>query len=336
MANTHETLTSLFSAIAAKIRTKTGTTDNIVADNFPDKIGDILTPADGSIPTKSVRDLVVNGAVVTTPAGYYPSPASKSVKRSGSTSTSLGVGEDGLVTAYISVGEGYTDKISKTWTYQIPSVQAAKTVVPDTSDKVAVASQTYTTGDITVKGDSNLKPENIASGVSIFGVTGTHESVTSKTSVNTVPIAAVLSNSNKTATFAWPTNHDWRNLCSVSYNTLVASSTTGSYLASADGAFLSQCILASMVGQNISSVAANSLVFTNGSGSFKYGGQGNANNTGEMISNANPALVVTADESQITLTLAGGSVISRASNPVIAISNLTFPDTAYLTLYYCE
>jgi hypothetical protein len=42
MANTHTTLTGLFSAIADAIRAKTGKTDAIVADNFADEINGIL------------------------------------------------------------------------------------------------------------------------------------------------------------------------------------------------------------------------------------------------------------------------------------------------------
>lgn len=53
-------------------------------------------------------------------------------------------------------------------------VQAAKTVTPGTSNQTAVASGRYTTGDVVVSGDANLVPENIAEGVSIFGVDGTH------------------------------------------------------------------------------------------------------------------------------------------------------------------
>lgn len=41
MANTHETLSSLFSDIADAIRTKTGESGKIVADNFPSKISAI-------------------------------------------------------------------------------------------------------------------------------------------------------------------------------------------------------------------------------------------------------------------------------------------------------
>lgn len=62
---------------------------------------------------------------------------------------------------------------SKNSTKQL-TTQAAKTITPSTSNQTAVASGRYTTGTITVKGDSNLKAENIAKGISIFGVTGTH------------------------------------------------------------------------------------------------------------------------------------------------------------------
>ena len=51
---------------------------------------------------------------------------------------------------------------------------AGKTVTPGTTNQTAVASGRYTTGDVVVAGDANLVPENIAEGVSIFGVDGTH------------------------------------------------------------------------------------------------------------------------------------------------------------------
>lgn len=53
--------------------------------------------------------------------------------------------------------------------------QAAKTVTPSTSSQTAVAKNMYTTGVVTVAGDSNLVAENIKNGISIFGVAGTYE-----------------------------------------------------------------------------------------------------------------------------------------------------------------
>ena len=50
--------------------------------------------------------------------------------------------------------------------------QAGTTITPGTSLKTAVASGRYTTGYVYVAGDSNLVASNIKSGVSIFGVTG--------------------------------------------------------------------------------------------------------------------------------------------------------------------
>lgn len=56
----------------------------------------------------------------------------------------------------------------------IPSV-AGKTVTPGTSQQTAAAAGNYTTGDVIVAGDANLLPENIKTGVSIFGIAGNLE-----------------------------------------------------------------------------------------------------------------------------------------------------------------
>ena len=97
MALNHNTLTSLFNDTANAIRSKTGSTAAIVADNFPNAINSIVTVNEGTstatatnadilspktayangvkltgiIPTKTAADLNVVGPTVTAPAGYY-------------------------------------------------------------------------------------------------------------------------------------------------------------------------------------------------------------------------------------------------------------------------
>lgn len=85
----------------------------------------------------------------------------------------ISVSAGGLITASTQQGKGYVPGGSKSATQQLPT-QGAKTVTPTTTEQIAVASGTYTTGDVKVAGDANLVAENIAEGVSIFGVTGTH------------------------------------------------------------------------------------------------------------------------------------------------------------------
>lgn len=87
---------------------------------------------------------------------------------------SITVSSAGLITAKATQSAGYVAAGTKSATKQL-TTQAAKTVTPTTSNQTAVASGRYTTGAITVKGDANLKAENIKSGVSIFGVAGTYE-----------------------------------------------------------------------------------------------------------------------------------------------------------------
>lgn len=85
----------------------------------------------------------------------------------------ISVSAGGLITASTQQGKGYVPGGSKSATQQLPT-QGAKTVTPTTTEQIAVASGRYTTGDVKVAGDANLVAENIAEGVSIFGVQGTH------------------------------------------------------------------------------------------------------------------------------------------------------------------
>lgn len=85
----------------------------------------------------------------------------------------IDVSAGGLITAETEQEKGYVPGGTKSATRQL-TTQGAKTVTPGTTTQTAVASGRYTTGDVVVAGDANLVPENIAEGVSIFGVTGTH------------------------------------------------------------------------------------------------------------------------------------------------------------------
>lgn len=85
----------------------------------------------------------------------------------------ISVSSGGLITASATQSGGIVTAGTKSATQQL-TTQGAKTVTPTTTEQIAVASGRYTTGDIKVAGDANLKAENIAEGVSIFGVSGTH------------------------------------------------------------------------------------------------------------------------------------------------------------------
>ena len=82
------------------------------------------------------------------------------------TVNSIGYVSSGVQTA------GYLDT-SATSGLQL-STQAAKTITPATYSQTAVASGKYTTGAVTVAGDSDLVASNIKSGVNIFGVNGSY------------------------------------------------------------------------------------------------------------------------------------------------------------------
>lgn len=86
---------------------------------------------------------------------------------------SISVSSGGLITASATQSGGIIAAGSKSATQQLPT-QGAATIMPGTTDQIAVASGRYTTGDVKVAGDANLVAENIAEGVSIFGVAGTH------------------------------------------------------------------------------------------------------------------------------------------------------------------
>lgn len=77
----------------------------------------------------------------------------------------------GLVTSGVTTSGYISNSVTKTLQLNIKS---AATITPTTTDQTIDVGQ-YLVGTQTIQGDANLIPENIASGVSIFGVTGTHQ-----------------------------------------------------------------------------------------------------------------------------------------------------------------
>lgn len=135
-----------------------------------DQDGNIVT---GTIATKTSSNLTASGATVTVPAGYYATQATKSVSTATQATPSVSIDSAGKITASATQSAGYVSAGTKTGTKQL-TTKAATTWTPTTSNQT-IASGTYLTGTQTIKGDSNLVADNIKSGTSIFGVTGSFE-----------------------------------------------------------------------------------------------------------------------------------------------------------------
>lgn len=144
--------------------------DALSGKEFIDGSGNKVT---GTIATKTASNLTASGKTVTVPAGYYASQATKSVATATQATPSIEVSSAGLITAKATQSAGYVAAGTKSATKQL-STQGAQTITPGTADKT-IASGKYLTGAQTIKGDANLLPANIKSGVSIFGVAGTLE-----------------------------------------------------------------------------------------------------------------------------------------------------------------
>ena len=121
----------------------------------------------------------------------------------------------------IAPDSGYTlsqvtvEAISKTYVGSNVTKKSAQTYTPTTTDQT-IASGQYLTGTQTIKGDSNLTADNIKSGTSIFGVTGTYEG-----SSPNLQSKSVTYTSNGTATITPEAGYD--GLSSVDVTVDVAS-----------------------------------------------------------------------------------------------------------------
>jgi hypothetical protein len=168
----------------------TATSNDILSGKTAYVDGEKVT---GNIETKTASNLTASGATVNVPKGYYASNVSKSVA-SGSAATpattitsapTISVDANGKIIAsysktqsvtptvtpgYVSSGTAGNITASGSSTTQL-STKGAATYTPGTTDQT-ISSGSYLTGTQTIKGDANLKAENIVAGTSIFGVEG--------------------------------------------------------------------------------------------------------------------------------------------------------------------
>lgn len=128
------------------------------ADILSGKVGADASgnPVNGAIKTVTAS---LSGNVVTVPAGFIAKDQTLTVPKAGAETVSGNK---------VTIPVGYIDNQR---TITVGTAKGAESITPGTGDKT-IASGTYLTGALTVKGDANLKAENIAEGKSIFGVAG--------------------------------------------------------------------------------------------------------------------------------------------------------------------
>lgn len=149
--------------------TKTGTAVTVSASE--------LVSGTKSITSSGTTD-VTNYASASVAAGSATPPATisgSSATVSTGTNT-LTLSKTISVTPTVSAGyiaSGTAGNSSVSLTASV-TTKGATTYTPTTTDQT-IASGTYLTGVQTVKGDSNLVAANIANGVTLFGITGSHQ-----------------------------------------------------------------------------------------------------------------------------------------------------------------
>lgn len=162
------------SSIANAVRNSTGSNDRFNASQLSNIVVETLG-ADREIVLQNKTVTPSTSTQTVVPDNGYDGLSQVTVNAmptATQATPSINVSSSGLITASTTQSAGYVAAGTKSATKQL-TVQAAQTITPGTSNKT-IASGRYLTGTQTIKGDANLKAANIASGVSIFGVTGTH------------------------------------------------------------------------------------------------------------------------------------------------------------------
>ena len=128
-------------------------------------IGSVTVLGDENLKPENIRQGVTILDVVGTYA-FRPQTKSITITSNGTTTLSPDYGYDGL--SQVRIIANIPDAVTLQSKYVIPSA-SSQTIRPDNGyDGLSY---------VTIEGDSDLKPENIRGGVTLFGVTGTFQEV---------------------------------------------------------------------------------------------------------------------------------------------------------------
>lgn len=131
----------------------------------------------GTIDVAAYESASVAAGSATGPSNLSGSSATVSTGTNTLTLTKTGVTTTPTVNAgYVSAATASTATVALTASV---TTKAAATITPGTTNQT-IASGTYLTGTQTISGDANLVAENIKSGTTIFGVTGSYTGGSSK------------------------------------------------------------------------------------------------------------------------------------------------------------
>ena len=151
---------------------------NLVASNI--RSGVTIFGVQGSLEETDFSLVTITSTDQVLPGLYFYD--SQGVLRQG-TMTVLDSSDFEVSGNMITIPAGY---VSSGETILVGTAKQASQYTPGTSNQV-VSAGTFLVGDLTILGDSNLTPENIANGVTIFGIRGTHEGGTNTSDATALP-----------------------------------------------------------------------------------------------------------------------------------------------------